>query len=131
LRDTGAGQTIDQVNLYGDTVRWFCDAGVPGDHAGAGAAWRAIAARPVADALGPPAGPVHLNLPFREPLVPTGAPLVDADGRSDDRPWTARAPGRRLPNQSALDALAELVTRSPRGLVVPGWGAGVRIDTML
>jgi 2-succinyl-5-enolpyruvyl-6-hydroxy-3-cyclohexene-1-carboxylate synthase len=131
LRDTGGGQTIDQVKLYGDAVRWFYDTGVPDDHDGAGAAWRAVAARSVADALGPPSGPVHLNLPFREPLVPTGAPLVDAAGRSHDRPWTARAPGTRIANEGALDALAGLITRSPRGLVVAGWGADVRTETML
>ena len=131
LRDTGAGQTIDQLKLYGDAVRWFCDAGVPDDHPGAGAEWRAMAARTVADALGPPAGPVHLNLPFREPLVPTGAPLVDAPGRSHDRPWTARAPGIRAPSSGMLDALAGLIGANPRGLVVAGWGAGVQPDTLM
>jgi 2-succinyl-5-enolpyruvyl-6-hydroxy-3-cyclohexene-1-carboxylate synthase len=74
---------------------------------------------------------VHLNLPFREPLVPTGAELVDAPGRPDDRPWTASAPGVRAPTVEMLDALAHLVADRPRGLVVAGWGAGARPATVL
>jgi 2-succinyl-5-enolpyruvyl-6-hydroxy-3-cyclohexene-1-carboxylate synthase len=131
LRDTGAGQTVDQVKLFGAAVRWFHEAEVPSDRPGAGAAWRALASRAVAAAVGPPAGPVQINLPFREPLVPTGEPLVDAPGRSDDRPWTATAPGVRAPSVELLDALAHLVADRPRGLVVAGWGAGVRSSTAL
>ncbi|MFI5053709.1 MAG: 2-succinyl-5-enolpyruvyl-6-hydroxy-3-cyclohexene-1-carboxylic-acid synthase [Acidimicrobiia bacterium] len=131
LRDTGAGQTVDQVKLYGDAVRWFHEANVPTDSPGAGAEWRALASRASADAVGPPPGPVHLNLPFREPLVPTGEPLVEAPGRSDDRPWTAHVPGVRAPSVEMLDALAHLVADRPRGLVVAGWGAGVRASTVL
>src|SRR5829696_881285 len=131
LRDTGAGQTVDQVKLFGDAVRWFHDAEVPTDRDGAGVVWRALASRAVAEASGSPAGPVHLNLPFREPLVPTGDELVDAPGRSDDRPWTASAPGVRAPSVEMLDALAHLVADRPRGLVVAGWGAGVRPSTAL
>ena len=41
LRDTGAGQTIDQLGLYGGAVRWFCEVGAPEDRPGAGNAWRA------------------------------------------------------------------------------------------
>jgi 2-succinyl-5-enolpyruvyl-6-hydroxy-3-cyclohexene-1-carboxylate synthase len=131
LRDTGAGQTVDQLKLFGTAVRWFHEAEVPSDREGAGAAWRALASRSAAAALGSPAGPVHLNLPFREPLVPTGDELVDAPGRSDDRPWTASAPGVRAPSVEMLDALAHLVADRPRGLVVAGWGAGVRPSTAL
>src|SRR4051794_2637806 len=131
LRDTGAGQTVDQVKLFGNAVRWFHEAEVPSDRDGAGAAWRALASRAVADASGSPAGPVHLNLPFREPLVPTGEELVDAPGRSDDRPWTATAPGVRAPSVEMLDALAHLIADRPRGLVIAGWGAGVRATTAL
>ena len=131
LRGTGAGQTVDQLKLYGDAVRWFCEAGVPDDHPGAGGEWRAIAARTVADTLGPPAGPVHLNLPFREPLIPTGAPLVDAPGRSDGRPWTARAPGVRAPSRGMLDALVGLIRATRRGVVVAGWGAGVQPSSLM
>ncbi len=131
LRDTGAGQTVDQAKLYGGAVRWFHEANVPADRPGVGNEWRALASRAFAAASGSPSGPVHLNLPFREPLVPTGDPLVDAPGRSDDRPWTAHAPGVRAPSVEMLDALAHLVADRPRGLVVAGWGAGVRASTIL
>jgi 2-succinyl-5-enolpyruvyl-6-hydroxy-3-cyclohexene-1-carboxylate synthase len=122
LRDTGAGQTIDQVDLYGEAVRWFCDTGVPTDHPGAGAAWRSIASRTVAEALDSPPGPVHLNVPFREPLVPTGAPLVPAPGRPEGRPWTTTTAARRVPDAGTVDRLAQSIGDHPRGLIVAGWG---------
>ncbi|MGH8985110.1 MAG: 2-succinyl-5-enolpyruvyl-6-hydroxy-3-cyclohexene-1-carboxylic-acid synthase [Acidimicrobiia bacterium] len=125
LRDTGAGQTIDQVGLYGDAVRWQCDVGVPEDVPGAGAAWRAAAVRAVAEATGPPPGPVHLNLAFREPLVPTGAALVDAPGRPDGRPWAQVVAPRRLPDQRTVERIAATVRAHPRGVLVAGWGNGV------
>ncbi|HZP29601.1 MAG TPA: 2-succinyl-5-enolpyruvyl-6-hydroxy-3-cyclohexene-1-carboxylic-acid synthase, partial [Acidimicrobiia bacterium] len=131
LRDTGAGQTVDQLKLYGDAVRWFCEVGAPEDPgpgrgAAAGAAWRSVAARAVAEADGPPAGPVHLNLAFREPLVPTGEPLVDAPGRPDGRPWTVSlAPARRLPDAAVVDRVVELVRGARCGALVVGWGAAV------
>jgi 2-succinyl-5-enolpyruvyl-6-hydroxy-3-cyclohexene-1-carboxylate synthase len=124
LRDTGAGQTVDQLGLYGNAVRWFCDAGVPDDHPGVAAAWRSIAARTAAEALGPPAGPVHLNLAFREPLVPSGAPLVPAPGRPDGRPWTTTTPATRAPDAGTVERLAAMVRDHARGLVVAGWGTG-------
>ncbi len=123
LRDTGAGQTIDQVGLYGDALRWSCDVEAPADRPDVGGWWRALAARAVTLAAGPPAGPVHLNLAFREPLAPTGAPLVDAPGRPDRRPWTVSTPPRRVLDAPVLAELAAAIEAHPDGVVVAGWGS--------
>lgn len=67
LRGIGAPQTIDQIDLYGSSVRAFLDAGPP-DPAGA-REWRALARHALAATCVGAPGPVQLNLPFREPLV--------------------------------------------------------------
>jgi 2-succinyl-5-enolpyruvyl-6-hydroxy-3-cyclohexene-1-carboxylate synthase len=130
LRDTGAGRTIEQRALYGDALRWRVDPGPPDDRPDAGAHWRSIACRAVAAALGPPAGPVHLNLPFREPLMPTGAELVPAPGRADGAAWLEVAPARRLPDDAPVRRLVDAARSTERGVVVAGWGAGVTAATM-
>jgi 2-succinyl-5-enolpyruvyl-6-hydroxy-3-cyclohexene-1-carboxylate synthase len=125
LRDSGAGQTIDQVGLYGTAPRWSVDVEAPSDRDGIGSWWRSLAARAAACALGPPAGPVHLNLAFREPLAPTGAALVDAPGRADGRPWTVTTAAVRTAESSTVERLAQTVRDVPKGLVVAGWGSGL------
>ncbi|HEX6421653.1 MAG TPA: 2-succinyl-5-enolpyruvyl-6-hydroxy-3-cyclohexene-1-carboxylic-acid synthase, partial [Acidimicrobiales bacterium] len=87
LRDVGAPQAIDQLHLFGRSPRWFADAGVP--DAATTDRWRPLAARLVAEATGDRPGPVHLNLPFREPLVGTPGTLPAA---RPSGPWAARVP---------------------------------------
>jgi 2-succinyl-5-enolpyruvyl-6-hydroxy-3-cyclohexene-1-carboxylate synthase len=70
LRGVGANQTIDQVRLYGRYVKRYLEAPVPGDEPGP-ARWRALAGEAISAATGGPPGPVHVDLPFREPLTPT------------------------------------------------------------
>jgi 2-succinyl-5-enolpyruvyl-6-hydroxy-3-cyclohexene-1-carboxylate synthase len=130
LRDTGAGQAADQLKLYAGAVRWFADVGVPEDVHGAGRYWRSVAARACAAAAGPPAGPVHLNLPYREPLVPAGRPLVDAPGRPGGAPWTATPRRPRPPHPGDVEEVTAVVDRARRGVLVAGWGAGVSSDTV-
>jgi 2-succinyl-5-enolpyruvyl-6-hydroxy-3-cyclohexene-1-carboxylate synthase len=128
LLDTGAGQTIDQVRLFGSSVRWFAAPGPPEAFSGAGGVWRSIGARSVAASLGPPAGPVHLDLAFREPLVSTSQPAVEP-GRPGGGPWTASPlPERRLA-AADLANLADRVRGTDRGLLVAGWGAAASSST--
>jgi 2-succinyl-5-enolpyruvyl-6-hydroxy-3-cyclohexene-1-carboxylate synthase len=80
LRGVGAPQTIDQAGLFAAAIRWECDPGPP--DAAAAPTWREIARDCWRAATAAVPGPVHLNLPFREPLLgPPGAlsePLPDA-----------------------------------------------------
>jgi len=126
LRDTGAWQTIDQVRLYGGYARWFVDLGLPEPGADALRYARNVAGRAVATATGRPSGPVHINVPFREPLTPAWPPPVAPEADSD------LAPGAAIHMPSAMvsapdetvSALAERIAAEPRGLIVAGQPAG-------
>jgi len=117
LRDTGANQTIDQIKLYGSAVRWFAEVGVPEERPGQVAYWRSLAARAYQRSLGPAdPGPVHLNLAFREPLIPDGdtswCESLEGDATG---PWVRV---RNSPPSAALH-----VPATPRGVLVVGAGA--------
>src|SRR5260370_29008738 len=105
LRGIGANQAIDQIKLYGAAVRWYCEAGVPEARAGMAAYWRSLAcaarAHPPGAAGGLP-GPVHVNVPLAEPLVPDGDPgwPEPLGGREDGSAWTQFA-GAPRPDVSA------------------------------
>src|SRR5947209_14178270 len=87
LREVGAGQTVDQLKLYGDMVKWFFEVGVHEADPGALRWIRTLACRAYWTAAHGPPGPVHLNFPLREPLVPDGPLPEDATGRDGARPY--------------------------------------------
>jgi 2-succinyl-5-enolpyruvyl-6-hydroxy-3-cyclohexene-1-carboxylate synthase len=122
LRGVGAGQTIDQIKLYGSAAKWFFEVGTH-DATPARQRWiRQLACRAHATALEGRPGPVHLNVALREPLV-LEVPLDGAPGdggRRDGAPWTARtvAPQDPAPLVAWLGEHA-----GGRGLIVAGRGA--------
>lgn len=135
LREVGEAQTVDQARLYGTGARWYFEPEAPrGNGVGPGepGVWRWLAARALAEATGPPAGPVHLNLPFREPLIPTtdARPPFGLGGRPGDRPWVHRSRSVRLAEPESATDLARRISQVERGVVVAGWGAGVRPATL-
>jgi len=109
---TGASQTIAQAGLFGDAVR-LAPLGTTG---GTAAHWRSAVARAAAAAIGAtgPPGPVHLNLPFAEPLVPDAAGTPA--GRAGGGPWTSVQPSRRDAPPLPLDPTAPT-------LIIAGPGA--------
>ena len=70
LVDWGANQTIEQTGIYGAHVKWAADLPVPEANVRLTDYTSAIGRRAYATAAGYPSGPVHLNVPFREPLAP-------------------------------------------------------------
>lgn len=133
LRDRGAPQTIDQVGIFGGHVRWFAELPLLDGAPETRRHVRSVIGRAVATARGGPAGPVHLNFPFREPLVPTSAlgPLGPADGLDEidrlapsvgghSRPFAEVIAGRAsLPAADVAD-LAERLVSVERGLIIAG-----------
>jgi 2-succinyl-5-enolpyruvyl-6-hydroxy-3-cyclohexene-1-carboxylate synthase len=127
LRGRGAGQTIDQLKLFGSAVRWFCEVGV---HAASDEGllhFRAVAARAVAESLGSPPGPVHINVPLTEPLAPdevegdvSAKSALALDGRSAATPITKVAPATAVPSADFVSEFAELLTTCERGVVLAG-----------
>ncbi len=87
LRAWGAAQTMEQRTLFAGFTRWSEEAPCPSE-GGAGERYaRALARRAVSEATGPAPGPVHLNLPFREPLLPASLeaePLLERAVTADE-----------------------------------------------
>jgi 2-succinyl-5-enolpyruvyl-6-hydroxy-3-cyclohexene-1-carboxylate synthase len=127
LRGVGAGQTIDQLKLYGEAVRWFCEVGTHDADDGGLLHFRSVACRAYAAAQGDPRpGPVHLNLAWRDPLGPeprpkdvTATSALALRGR-DERPLSAVLASPVEPDEPLLTALVERVAGTPRGVIVAG-----------
>ncbi len=144
LRDCAAPQTIDQVGLYGSHTRMAVDVPILDIGETSERCYRTLATRALASACADNAGPVHLNLPFREPFwdasftgvasVLQGAdahtqPCTDAaatrrDAQSEQSHTIAAQPFARVfrsaggLGQSQISAVAELLSRAERGLIV-------------
>ena len=124
LRGSGANQTIDQVKMYGDHVRWAVDAPVPATGAPDVVLRHmcTLAARALAAADGPPRGPVHVNLPFRKPLEPDAqtATIAPPDIPPPRPPHTHISRGRLSPTDEQL-ATVTAAAGQP-GIIICGPG---------
>ncbi|WP_168582166.1 2-succinyl-5-enolpyruvyl-6-hydroxy-3-cyclohexene-1-carboxylic-acid synthase [Gephyromycinifex aptenodytis] len=129
LRGTRANQTTDQVKVFGGAVRWAHDLETPAVRIGIQQAWRTGADRAMAaalGALGADPGPVHLNIPLRDPLVPAdrGQPPwpESLEGRPNGSPWTRVGLDPRTPRWMGgpIPGEGDMITAQPRTLIVLG-----------
>ncbi len=128
LRRTGANQTIDQPGIFGRQVRWEFDLPCP-DRDFPVEALLTTVDQAVHLAVRSPAGPVHLNLMFREPLGPEGDPLADDPAvppvwRSSEEPYTRWSAPVLAPQEDAVDRVTAMVSASRRGILSVGRLAG-------
>ena len=138
LRGIGAGQTIDQLKLYGSAVRWFCEVGTHEADDDGLLHYRSTACRAFAAAGGDPRpGPVHLNLAWREPLAPiqvagavTATSTLALEGRGES-PLTAVATPQPAPPTDLLEELGAEIAATECGLIVCGRQTDPRLAPLI
>lgn len=120
LRDVGAPQAIDQNQLYGNHAKWFVEMALPEESEQMLSYVRTMAGRAAGTALSAPAGPVHLNFPFREPLVPN----LDMDnlwGTNDAlRKNVNIVVGKPRMDEEQARLISDLVSEKKKGIIVCG-----------
>ncbi|WML40935.1 2-succinyl-5-enolpyruvyl-6-hydroxy-3-cyclohexene-1-carboxylic-acid synthase [Neobacillus sp. OS1-2] len=119
LREVGAPQAIDQIHLYGHHVKWFAEMALPEKNDEIIRYARTVCARAAAIAAASPAGPVHLNFPFREPLIPK---LDDSLFQISERPngYVKVQNGEFTINDEQINMIAETLKGKERGIIVCG-----------
>ncbi len=130
-RDFRSAQTIDQVRMYGSHARWSVDLAAPAAGLDLDSYYRTIACRAFATAAEMPAGPVHLNLPMREPLIDVSeerealARISEGEfaAAQSRPPYTRVYPARPALPPDSIRALADKLRGCERGLIVSGPGA--------
>lgn len=131
LRGVGANQAIDQRDLFGSFVRLALEWGPAELTPSAPDWWRSMVAQAsaAADGFGGRPGPIHLNLLFREPTVPTSD---DGRVRAEPYPFMGRVPlpapprhsSARMPAPDAVANLTDRIADVRRGVIVAGGGVG-------
>ncbi len=127
LRDSGANQTIDQVELYGDAVRWYAELPEPRPKERTVRMLRTTAARALLETSSTPAGPVHLNCPFAKPLEPVEVPGAVPDafnrtlaGTGRGGPFVRTESPRATLDRESVGRIADALDGAMRPLIVAG-----------
>jgi 2-succinyl-5-enolpyruvyl-6-hydroxy-3-cyclohexene-1-carboxylate synthase len=119
LREVGAPQAIDQIHLYGKHVKWFSEMALPEKSDEIIRYARTVCARAVAIATSAPTGPVHLNFPFREPLIPK---LDEELFELNERPngYIKVQNGDLTLSDEHFQEIAEKLNKTNKGVIICG-----------
>ncbi|MBM7704810.1 2-succinyl-5-enolpyruvyl-6-hydroxy-3-cyclohexene-1-carboxylic-acid synthase [Metabacillus iocasae] len=121
LRNIGAPQAIDQLHLFGKYAKWFAEVALPEETPNMIRYIRTIAGRAVNTSLTTPAGPVHINFPLREPLVPNLSleELWEKEKREGSS-YAQGTMGRSTLTKQQYEQLANVLQRYEKGLIICG-----------
>jgi 2-succinyl-5-enolpyruvyl-6-hydroxy-3-cyclohexene-1-carboxylate synthase len=115
LREIGAPQAIDQLSLYGKHVKWHVDLALPEGSETMKRYAQATAVRAVTESVQSPKGPVHINVPLREPLIPHLEQQVDKL-----IPPMKIHTGMLSMSVAQADELASMLEQKQKGLIICG-----------
>ncbi|WP_446935837.1 2-succinyl-5-enolpyruvyl-6-hydroxy-3-cyclohexene-1-carboxylic-acid synthase [Lysinibacillus fusiformis] len=114
LREVGAPQAINQPHLYGSHVKWSVDFPLADGAAPTLPFIERHIARAVAIASSAPFGPVHMNVPFREPL------LIDLQDELPTMTFKHSSMGQLIPTSAAMQELSSILKSTKRGFIIVG-----------
>ncbi|EDL64972.1 2-succinyl-5-enolpyruvyl-6-hydroxy-3-cyclohexene-1-carboxylic-acid synthase [Bacillus sp. SG-1] len=115
LREVGAPQAIDQINLFGSHVKWFDEMALPEQSDSMKTYAQRAASRGAAISRSIPEGPVHFNFPIREPLLPDMSYSF-----KEEKNATIISEGARSVSEFDLKRLAGVLDVKRKGIIVCG-----------
>ncbi|MEO4051826.1 2-succinyl-5-enolpyruvyl-6-hydroxy-3-cyclohexene-1-carboxylic-acid synthase [Solibacillus sp. CAU 1738] len=113
LREVGAPQTINQIRLYGEHVKWSAEFPIPDEAPQTLPFIERHTARAVAIATTAPYGPVHINVPFREPLLIEFSDLPEVSFKGEFIQ-------DNTPSLAARELLQQVINNTKKGFIVIG-----------
>ena len=114
LREVGAPQAIDQIRMFGEHVKDSVDFPVPENREDILRYMEQRAVRLLSVAKTAPQGPVHLNVPFREPL------LIDLEATAPVSRFQQQLVGDLAVTEEMKTVLETAITQSKKGILVMG-----------
>ncbi|MDY0405268.1 2-succinyl-5-enolpyruvyl-6-hydroxy-3-cyclohexene-1-carboxylic-acid synthase [Virgibacillus sp. 179-BFC.A HS] len=130
LRDVGAPQAIDQIKMYGNYVKWFHEMALPEDSEMMLDYVRSKAAQAIDMATEGNPGPVQLNFPFREPLVPDFT-IDDMWGKKRNPDKYGFSKGEKVLAPYELQRVLEKLAGKKNGLIVCGPQTDIKLASAI